>query len=53
MPYVSVESLRDRLCREGLLPRDVVVAAVGPHDRGIEAALGAGACIYDATASSA
>jgi hypothetical protein len=43
----STGDLDDRLYRAGLLPRDVMVAAIGRRDRGLEAALGPRTLIYD------
>ncbi len=43
----NAAELGQRLCGEGLLPSDVMVAAIGRHDHGIETALGPGALIYD------
>jgi Zn-dependent protease with chaperone function len=43
--------LGERLCRDGLLPPDVIVAALGSHDHELEVALGEAALIYDRSRS--
>jgi Zn-dependent protease with chaperone function len=49
----AIGELRERLARDGLLPEDVTVAALGRHDRALEAALGSDALVYDRERSSA
>jgi hypothetical protein len=45
----NVAELAEQLYREGVLPRDVLVAPLPRHDRGIEAALGPSALVFDAS----
>jgi hypothetical protein len=47
----NVADLGERLYSEDLLPRDVMVGAIGRYDRGLEAALGVATLIYDSIGS--
>jgi Zn-dependent protease with chaperone function len=46
------DDLGERLFREGLLPRDVIVFPLGRHDHRLETALGEGALVFDSGRSS-